>query len=255
MLVLPEALREVSAICAADAHTLACVQDEAGALFFVDLRGQSPPRSVRFGPSGDYEGLARVGDDYWVLRSDGVLLHVAARGQALHVAATHRLELGHQNYEGLCHDPELGALLVLPKDPAGAGKRERDRRCVYAFDLLTRRARAEPAVAFTVKELVDQASARGIELPSRTDRKGAERVDLKLRGSEILCVPGSADLLLLSAVDRAVLRIDRGGKLVAGRLLDADVLPQPEGMAFLPDGRFLVASEGDPGRICVVELR
>jgi hypothetical protein len=36
--------------------------------------------------------------------------------------------------------------------------------------------------------------------------------------------------------------------LLASRLIDPELLPQPEGMTFLPDGRLVVASEGAGGR-------
>jgi uncharacterized protein YjiK len=60
----------------------------------------------------------------------------------------------------------------------------------------------------------------------------------------------------LSAVDRVLLRVDREGTLRAGQRFDASELPQPEGLACLPDGRLLVASEGDggPGRVRVVPM-
>ncbi|MCA8974491.1 MAG: hypothetical protein KDC98_07200, partial [Planctomycetes bacterium] len=43
-LELPELLREVSGIVAVDDHTLACIQDEAGVVCFVDVRGEVAPR-------------------------------------------------------------------------------------------------------------------------------------------------------------------------------------------------------------------
>lgn len=247
VLVLPPQLREVSAIAAVDERTVACVQDEVGALFFVDLLGELPLRVAVFGERGDYEGLARVGDDYWVLRSDGFLMRLESRGGALRIVASFRLPAEHQEFEGLCHDADRQQLLVLPKDRAGDGKHERHRRVILAFDLATGKLRAEPEVELGLKTIVEQAELRGIELPTRTTPKGKERIDLKLLGSEILVVPGSQDLLLLSSIDHVLLRIDRTGRLLGARLLPTIELPQPEGMTFLPDGRLLVASEGVGG--------
>src|SRR5262245_58202966 len=83
VMALPPQLREVSAIVAVDERTVACVQDEVGALFFVDLRGELPLRMAPFAERGDYEGLARVGDDFWVLRSDGFLMRLQRQGSDL----------------------------------------------------------------------------------------------------------------------------------------------------------------------------
>lgn len=251
VLWLPDGLREVSGIVALDERTLVGVQDEAGALYFVDLRGERPVRRVPFGKHGDYEGLACVGDTWWVLRSDGVLEQVVPHGKGLKVAASHRLVTGHQEYEGLCHDAANGMLLVLPKDKVGDAKAERSQRCVYGFDLATATLRAEPVVVFRVDELVREAEALGLPLPTKITAKGKVRVDLQLRCSEILCVPGSTDLLLLSSLDHLLVRIDRQGHPRAIVPLDPALLVQPEGMAFLPDGRLLVASEGRDGPACV----
>jgi hypothetical protein len=61
---LPKHLREVSGLVAVDERTVVCVQDEKGALWFVDLRGEATVRSEPFGPAGDYEALARA-DGAW----------------------------------------------------------------------------------------------------------------------------------------------------------------------------------------------
>ena len=52
------------------------------------------------------------------------------------------------------------------------------------------------------------------------------------------------DLLLLSPKDHLLLRLDRSGDVVATQGLDMQLLPQPEAMALLPDGRLLIGSEG-----------
>jgi len=223
------------------------VQDEVGALFFVDLRGELPLRIAAFGERGDYEGLARVGDDYWVLRSDGFLMRLQWRDAVLRTVASYRLGSGDQEFEGLCHDAERQLLLVLQKDRAGDDKVERHLRNVLAFDLVTGKLRDQPAVVLDVRGIVAEAEARGIGLPTRTTPKGKERIALKLLGSELLVVPGSQDLLVLSAADHALLRVDSTGVLVTARLLAASELPQPEGMTVLADGRLLLASEGVGG--------
>lgn len=244
VLALPPQLREVSGITAIDEHTLACLQDEAGALFLVDLSGKSPPRVSVFGEPGDYEGLARVGPEYWVLRSDGLLLRLSSRDGRLEVASSHRMPTEHDDWEGLCFDGDRGVLLVLPKDRVGKDKEERDQRFVFAVDPSTGAMQPQPVLQLEVSALIEQADAGGIGLPTKTTGKGKTRKKLKLLGSEILAIPGTEELLLLSATDRALLRVDRAGRLLGLKLFEEEDLPQPEGMAWLPDGRLLVASEG-----------
>lgn len=253
-LALPEILQEVSGVVAVDTRTVACVQDENGAIVYVDIDGGRPPRVVRFGDAGDYEGLAFTGSDLWVLRSDGVLLRLLAGGERLHVVASFRLPSGCE-YEGLCFDARGHRLLVLPKGPMSDKKRERDRRHVLAFDLDRELVLAEPVLTLELDELRDQAKAGGFALPTRRTSKGKKRTVLELMGSEIAVDPDNGDFLLLSAAEPLVIRVGRDGRLRGTRLLSSDRLPQPEAMTFLPDGRFIVASEGrrQLAQLCVIE--
>jgi hypothetical protein len=247
LLKLPKVLREVSGVVALDAEQLLCVQDEVGALFTIVLSPLAV-RSQPFGPKGDYEGLALVGRTPWVLRSDGALLELAPVAEGFQVARTVRMPERFTDWEGLCWD-EVGArLLVMPKDRVGDDKQQRDERPVFAVDPKTGEVAAKPVLVLSRKALIAAAAAAGMALPTRTTDKGRERVELELTCSELCLVPGKRELLLLSAVDHLLLRVDLDGRLLATRLLDRDLLPQPEGMTYLPDGRLVVASEGDGGR-------
>jgi len=251
-MALPAVLREVSGIVALDADTLACVQDEHGAIFLVDLRGVAAPRAMVFGPRGDYEGLARAGRDWWVLRSDGWLARLVERDGQLAVGASTWLPGGPREWEALCHDPARQRLLVIPKTGGGDDKETRDLRPIHAVDAATGAVAAEPVLTLSRRGLIKQAEARGLELPMRTTDKGKERVAFEFACSELAVVPGSSDLLLLCAADGVLLRVDAEGRLLACRCLDAALLPQAEAMAFLPDGRLVVASEGRGGSARVV---
>ena len=70
---LADELREISGITEVDAHPVACVQDEVGALYFIDLDSRAVTNRLAFGKPGDYEGLTRVGTLYFALRSDGTV--------------------------------------------------------------------------------------------------------------------------------------------------------------------------------------
>lgn len=252
VVVLPAALREVSGVAAIDAHRVACVQDERGTVFEVDLR-DGTVRGRPFGERGDYEGVARVGERFWVLRSDGWLGEVgeqAGVGGELHVLRSVRLPDGHREWESLCHDAARARLLVCPKGGADGDKDARDERPVFAVSLPDGAIAPEPVLVLSRRGLLQQAEARGIALRTRTTPKGVERAVLALQISELAVVPGGDDLLVLCAGDALLLRVDRTGALLAARRLDRELLPQAEGLTFLPapDGRLLVASEGAGGR-------
>jgi hypothetical protein len=254
---LPKHLREVSGLVAVDERTVVCVQDEKGALWFVDLRGEATVRSEPFGPAGDYEALARADGAWWVLRADGVLLRLAARDGGHRIAREVVLPGGHPDWEALAHDADGKRLLAMPKVVAGDGKDARDRRPVYAVDPATGAVMAEPVLALSRRALQDALLARGVPLPTKTTDKGKAKVEFDFAVSELAVVPGRRELLLLLASDRLLLRVDFAGSLLGACALDPALLPQPEGLAFAADGRLLVASEGGgdgAARVVVVAM-
>lgn len=244
---LPRALREVSAITALDADTLACVQDEKGTIYLVDVATGKIRGREQFGKHGDYEGLCRVGDDFWVLRSDGLLIHLRRGDGEWAVRESLPLELPFANLEGLGHDAAAGRLLIAPKDIRQDGKEERDLRPLYAFDLATRRLLPEPVLVLSVRRILQQAVQLGIELPTRRTQKGREVADLRLRLSSVEVCPHSGHLFLLSSQDHALLVVDRTGRLLDLHFFPKQELPKAEGLTFLPGGDLLIASEAVDG--------
>lgn len=239
---LPRSLHELSGMTAVDANTLACVQDELGIVFFVDLSGQQPVRPVPFGKKGDYEGIALAAGSIWILRSDGKLQQLTFDGQKLRVEKSIKVPFDGE-FEGLCFDPASEQLLVLPKGPVEGKRREKVRRRVLACDVLLGVVQSKPFLTLRVDKIEDQIEERGLAAPRHTTSKGNVRVDLRLLISELLVLP-DGDLLLLSPKDHLLLRLDRSGDVVATQGLDMQLLPQPEAMALLPDGRLLIGSEG-----------
>ncbi|MBM3975028.1 MAG: hypothetical protein FJ301_13110 [Planctomycetes bacterium] len=240
---LPKQLRELSGCVATDERTLVCVQDEKGALWFADLRGERKIRSESFGPAGDYEGLARAADAWWVLRSDGVLLQLAPRDGAHAIAREVALPGGHPDWEALCFDADGKRLLAMPKTCVGDDKEARDRRPLFAVDPATGAVAKEPVLTLSRRALQAGLEKLGTPLPTKATDKGNVKVDFELAVSEIAIVPGKREMLVLAGGDRLLLRVDFAGQLLGARALVAKDLPQAEGLAFLPDGRLLVASE------------
>ena len=133
-IVLPDELREVSGLTVIDSKTLACVQDEAGIAFIYDLDKQEIKRKIHFAGPGDYEGIAPVGKDLYVLRSDGVLFLI--RDFAKNNPAIDSIETGipNKDNEGLCFDKENKRLLIGSKSKIGKGPAYKNLRTIYAFD-------------------------------------------------------------------------------------------------------------------------
>ena len=76
-IILPNVLLEISGLSWIGNDQLACIQDEDGVIFIYDLRKEAIADQYEFGEDGDYEGIEIIGDDAWVLKSNGNLYRVS----------------------------------------------------------------------------------------------------------------------------------------------------------------------------------
>ena len=241
---LPAELTEVSALTDIDANTVACLQDEQGAIYLVDLNtGKVAGKSVFAGP-GDYEGLTRVGDDLYALRSDGLIHHLRKKGDGYAHSDTFRVVVPNHNIESLGLDERNQVMLIAAKDNLKGDKDLRNARFVYGWDLRTNKQLTRPVLTLNVERVASQARALGVKLPMKRTEKGKERLDFKLRPSSIAMHPTEDLYYLLSAQDRALLVLDRAGVLKELVFLDPTLFPKPEGITFQPDGTLLISNEG-----------
>lgn len=254
-LALPDELREVSGLTVGPDGRLVAVQDEDGALFFIDIEGvraggtPAAIERVPFGPGGDHEGVAWAGGAFFVLRSDGVLLELGRDGDGLTIAAeTERRGPRPEEFEGLCVDPGAGRLLIAAKGRI-EGKSGRGReRVVLGFDLASRKWLEEPVRVLDRRVISDEDGPAAHQLPHRTTRKGKRKIDFEMLISGLAVGQGDGELHLLSGPDRTLFVVDAAGRLLRATVLDEEVLPQPEGLTFLGDGTLVLSSEAAGGR-------
>lgn len=225
-LPLPAALQEISGLTVLPSGRLGAVQDEVGVIFEVDPATGSIVDRLRFAGSGDYEGIALVPDEaVWVLRSDGDLYRVARDSAG--APQTRKVETilrGRNDTEGLVFDAARNRLLIAAKEWPGPDLG--DVRAVYAFDLATETVDPTPVV------LLDRDAVDGVD---------------NFRPSALAIHPATGELYVLSSVRKAIAVVGAGGRLRAVVPIPVDVAPQPEGLAFFPDGTLFVASEGPIG--------
>ena len=245
--VLPDVLREVSALTDVDQRIVACLQDEAASIYLYDLAEGVVRKELSFGAPGDYEGLTRVGDAFYALRSDGLVSRLLLEDRRAVVLDTFRLPVPHTNIEGLGYDERTGRILITPKDIIRDTRATMQERLVYAYDPVARALDAQPALRIVVDEVIEQADALGIDIPTRISEDGDMQPRLKLRPSSIAVHPFTGHFHLLSAVDRALLVLDREGRLVKLHFFDRVLFPKPEGITFLPNGDMLVSTERKEG--------
>ncbi len=220
-------LREVSGLAPAGRNSVFAHGDEYAIVHEISLNEGQILRSFAFGKptaTGDYEGIARIGDAIWLVTSDGKLLEgrIEEHGKRtrFHVYDT---GVGAAcEIEGFAPADEAGRFYLLCKNLL-ASKDKKLR--IYRWAIAER---------FAAPELT-------IDVPLATLAPAAAVGDF--RPSELARDARSGNFLILNA-SGGVLEITGTGGLVRYIPLDRTQHPQPEGLALMPDGRLVIADEG-----------
>jgi uncharacterized protein YjiK len=230
---LPDMLREISGLAYMGNNRFACIQDEAGVIFIYNTATKQIERQVIFGTTGDYEGLALVGNTAYVVRSDGKIYEVENIGVTSPLIATYSTPLtAANNVEGITSDPRHHRLLLAIK---GTETGHKDYKGIYAFDLKTKKLLAEPVMRLDLADpLLDPVSGK--------IRQNA------LQPSEIGINPATGDIYLTQASKPQLLVLNADGTIRSRYKLSPRTFAQPEGIAFGPAGELYISNEGKTSR-------
>lgn len=231
---LPPELLEISGQTWVSDTQLAGIEDETGDLLFYNLGTQRLDSTVAFGPAGDYEDVARVPGGWLILRSDGTVFRRTGR-----TTTTFATGLSATNEpEGLTYDAASRTLLVACKGEAGAGL-DGTKRAVYRLNPTTYRIEPKPAYVLDIAGIL----ARSPDV-ARTGKAGKKAGQLsRFAPSAVAVHPRTHHVFVLSARGNDLVELDAQGRLVAAQTLDTGLFPQPEGLAFAPNGDLFVSSE------------
>jgi uncharacterized protein YjiK len=236
--MMPAYLVEISGI-APYRQLLACIQDEDGILFLFNPTTGQVEKQIPFGAKGDYEGIAVIGETAWVLRSDGHLFEVRNFASGNPVTQEYPTPLTQkQDTEGLAYDAAGQRLLISVK---GKDPESTETKSVFAFNLATHRMDAKPVYQLSIAE------------PTTSGKKGKKKTN-KLQPSEIALHPKTGELYVLDGPKSILYIMDQTGTEIRSYPLDTKDFPQPEGLAFTPDGRFYISTEGGKRSGAILEV-
>jgi len=201
--------------------------DEKGTIFYLDRDTKEIKREFAFRvEKGDYEDIAIVNDDVYVLISDGSLFRIvvdsAGKQKTFDVG---KLELsGKKDFETLYYDPEKRALVMLCKNCDAD-----DKKTVSAY------AYYPDSIGFDTKPLykidvskVDQQS------PRKTSR---------LQPSAARIHPVLKKLFIVSSASNQLVIADVNGQVEGVYMLAQKLFPQAEGITFKSNGDMYIANE------------
>jgi uncharacterized protein YjiK len=244
---LPRELNEISGLAFTADGRLFAHGDEKGIIWQLDpgtgriLKrfalavgpGLPPFMGKRLKPdqvTGDFEDIQIVGERFFLLSSNGILLEFREGKdservpfRAFDTGLARSCEL-----EGLTYDASTRSLLLLCKHPY---RRAWHRQVVVLrWSLHSGRVDPEPRLRISENRV---ARLTGVEA---------------FHGSAIAVAPESGALILVAGPQRRIIEISPSGELLAGRVLKARLHRQPEGLAFDADRVLLISDEAAGGR-------
>jgi DNA-binding beta-propeller fold protein YncE len=237
---LPKELQEISGIALLPGQRIGCIEDQTGNIYIYSLATKQIESTVHFGKKGDYEDLVRLKNGWLVLRSDGTLFKYSDQG----TTATYNTGLTTANNpEGLAYDARTGTVLVACKGVAGVGQPDQ-KRALYRLDSKTYQAETKPAYVLDVAELIE------------LDRRQGQGTTInKFAPSAVAIHPLTHHMFVLAASGNALAELDEQGNVLSVDKLPRKLFPQPEGLAFAPNGDLYISSEmGDNGKSGIIQF-
>lgn len=233
--LVSESLQEISGLSPTEEPgVFLAIADERGEVFFIDGSGGGAIYTrVLFRDKGDFEGVEKVDKKIYALKSNGDVYEISKWKNGNPDVQVYDTPLRKEDdLEGLGYDPVRKSLLLACK-----GDPERDTlRGIFAFSLDKKELSAAPV--YTINPLeVNQLVPYNSE-----DKKRF------FSPSGVAVHPKTQDIYITStALKRLVVLDHTTGKIQYAVRLDKQLLPQPEGISFDPEGNLYLSSEGKKG--------
>jgi hypothetical protein len=235
--VLPDALKEISGLCRLDSTHFIAIEDLHPFLYLLktDTAGKiekTIPFEDTTGEKFDIEDVAVKGDTAYALWSHGEVYQIADWKTKPVIKSFSTSLTKEDNTEGLCFDPSTQNLLIACKNKSGMEDEKKSTRAIYSFDLKTGVLNPTPFMLIHKKDFSAIANEK-----------------LEFYPSAIAVHPVTNTIYVLSTRENKCLAVyNRQGALISFDYLDKELMPQPEGLCFSPDGTLYISSQGRHGQ-------
>lgn len=239
---LEKDLQEVSGDTWVDKNHLIAIEDLHGRLYLLKLddKNATVEKKIDFHKTKgkfDIEDVTMVGNTVYAIWSHGDIYKIENCDSDDPKVTKYSTSLSKDNNtEGLCYDPVTKNLLIACKGASGVAGAKKSDKAVYQFSLQTRKLYRQPFL-----------------LIHKDDFKKFDGDKLDFNPSAIAIQPISHNIYLLSTKDNKCMAVyNREGRLIGFQKIDNDMMEQPEGMTFSPDGKLYISTEGkghDPGKL------
>ena len=218
---LPSSLNEISGIGLINDSMMLCQEDENGMLYLYNLSAKQLDKTIPFGKPNDYEDLAIVGADVYILQSNGSIVQVANYLKFPVITKFKTTLEGKNDTEGLCYDSISGSLLVACKDKQDVAESTVNEKLIYTFNLQQKIYSGKPLLVF-------------------------EETDFN--PSALAVHPITGNIFILSAKKKKLVELNRQGSFINRYELKGKLFSQPEGITFALNGDVYISNEADGGK-------
>lgn len=234
---LPSLLVEVSGNTWVDKTHLLLIDDRRPDLYLVNIEAKGPvvEKTIPFQKDKkgkfDIEGVTLVNEVVYALWSHGILFKICNWNATPEVKEIPTFLSKKNNAEGLCYDPVTQKILIACKYDSGIKGEDKTTKAVYQFDMATEKLEEEPFLVIRKTDFEKLAGRKVVFYPSA-----------------IAVHPVTHNIYLLSTRDNKCMAVyNRAGKLISFQWIEANLMPQPEGLCFSPEGVLYISTEGKNG--------
>jgi hypothetical protein len=247
-LKLSSKLNEVSGLAVTPDGRLFAHDDEHGILYQLNSKNAKIQKKFFIGKKkpkkGDFEGLSIVGEDFYLVTSNGRLFKFkeGKKNEGVDYNEIKTWITPEYNIEGLCFDSATNSLLLVCK--GFAGENFEQMRAVYSFSLDSLVLNKNPRFLLSIPDIIQRT-------PNTFNRKLAEfflLLDPKsFAPSGIERHPKTGNFFILSARSRMLIEMDPLGNILGIVELKTSRHAQPEGITFLNDYTMIISDEAVDG--------
>jgi len=229
---LPFELTEISGINYIGENKMAAQQDEDGIVYIINTTTGNIEEKHKFGSADDYEDIVTTTGFYYLLASNGDIFKVDRSNPSKKTTVQFKFGQRNKEFESLYLDNTGKNLVLVCKNCGG------DAIDAYGFDL--------------EKEAYNETPLYSIDV--KTARETIPALRKNVRPSAAAIQPVDKKLYIVCSIGSSVLVCDLQGKIEQVFELPASLYPQPEGIAFAPNGDMYISNEGGGGKGTLVKI-
>lgn len=257
---LPKSMEEISGISYLEKDKIACIQDENAIIYVYDLNTAKVISEHHFEKDGDYEDIAIVNNDAYVLRSDGTLFKVENFLKKEKKTIKIKTSLSQKNdAEGLVYDQKTNSLFIACKGSPSVNKENiyKGLKAIYRFDLKTKALIEKPAFLINLSSVDNEQNNGSV---SKFFIETA--IKLKLTDGSRFYPSGIAihplyteKMFIISNIGKVLIVMNKQGNIIEFIEMDKQLFIQPEGICFSENGDLFISNEGKNGTGTILKFK